>query len=63
MVTAQAMRLRFWRPAPIVPPALKALDQLDQATEVLSKVVARLRDIDLTRDAPPPQLTPKPLSL
>ncbi len=50
MVTAQAMRLRFWRPAPIVPPALKALDQLDQATEVLSKVVARLRDIDLTRE-------------
>ena len=44
------MRLRFWRPAPPDPPALKALDQLESATKTLSAVVARLSDIDLTRE-------------
>lgn len=42
------MRLRFWRPEPIDPPALKALDQIDQATRTISAVVARLRAMDLT---------------
>ena len=50
MVAAQAMRLRFWRQPEATPPALKALDQLDQATAVLAKVVARLQAIDLTRE-------------
>lgn len=44
------MRLRFWRPAPTAPPALKALDQLESATKTLAAVVARLSDIDLTRE-------------